>query len=219
MPGSNRHVVPRWQARQSGSSKVGSLLCRTRHTLFAVPPSVAATASEPPWVRSGFIGAGRTSRHGRSRRVSAVPGNGGAAHLADAWAHRSGPSTGDRFSDRVAPAGTIPACTCTYSFMARSRQDREAPSAQAAATVEGTPRAGHDLLVQDRPTLAARMWLAYWTLVHRSAAPARRALPGGPPRLITSVGMCPIRNRSHCSSLDRFRGPSGVSRKGRREAG
>ena len=38
---SNRHAQPRWLAPQSGWSRAGSLLCRIRHRLFAVRPSVA----------------------------------------------------------------------------------------------------------------------------------------------------------------------------------
>src|SRR6188474_469157 len=55
------------------------------------------------------LGSGRTSRGERSHYVPTVRGGDGACNLGGGWAHRGSLSTADRFSDRVAPADTIPA--------------------------------------------------------------------------------------------------------------
>lgn len=66
-------------------------------------------ACEVTFSGHGSHGSGRTSRGERSHYVPAVRGSDGACHLGGAWAHRRSLSTADRFSDRVAPADTIPA--------------------------------------------------------------------------------------------------------------
>jgi hypothetical protein len=54
--------------------------------------------------------ADRTSRRERFRHAPAVYGTDGACHLEGVWEHRSSPLIADRFSDRMAPADTIPPC-------------------------------------------------------------------------------------------------------------
>ena len=70
--------------------------------------SVAALAL---WLRGSQAPiSDRTSRRERFRYAPAVCGTDGACHLGGVWEHRSSPFIADRFSDRLAPADTIPPC-------------------------------------------------------------------------------------------------------------